>query len=243
MEQMHTMERAFPAGNSALLALREDVDAMTKYIKLFQQELLRRHGIDVSDFFEPTGFKTALLPTLRPDLAVLMQPDLFNTDMQKLREVIDGSIDEGWSNEVEKLLNIPLEIRFWRARAWALLERPVFQRVEAFVELAVALYSISSKLLHHDLPVAAREVRLPSTLTSYFRVKGSDDEMRQFLAAAVEYLNIAAEGQIEVPATVIRAMREVERIASIEEQALNPVQQDRLRFYLLQIARLAGENG
>ena len=243
MEQMHTMERAFPAGNSALLALREDVDAMTKYIKLFQQELLRRHGIDVSDFFEPTGFKTALLPTLRPDLAVLMQPDLFNTDMQKLREVIDGSIEQTWSNEVEKLLNIPLEIRFWRARAWALLERPVFQRVEAFVELAVALYSISSKLLHHDLPVAAREVRLPSTLTSYFRVKGSDDEMRQFLAAAVEYLNIAAEGQIEVPATVIRAMREVERIASIEEQALNPVQQDRLRFYLLQIARLAGENG
>jgi hypothetical protein len=91
--------------------------------------------------------------------------------------------------------------------------------------------------------MAAREVRLPSTLTSYFRVTGSDDEMRQFLAAAVEYLNIAAEGQIEVPATVIRAMREVERIASIEEQALNPVQQDRLRFYLLQIARLAGENG
>jgi hypothetical protein len=67
--------------------------------------------------------------------------------------------------------------------------------------------------------------------------------MRQFLAAAVEYLNIAAEGQFEVPATIIRAMREVERIASIEEQALNPVQQDRLRFYLLQIARLAGENG
>lgn len=243
VEPLGAMERAFPAGNSALLALREDVDAMGKYIPLFQQELLRRHGVDVGDFFEPTRFKPALLPTLRPDLAVLMQPDLFNTDLQKLREVIDGPIEPDWAKEVEMLLRIPVEIRFWRGRAWALLERPVFQRVESFVELAVALYSLSSKMPKRELPSGVREVRLPSTLTSYFRGAGSDDEMRQFLAAAVEYLNIAAEGQLEVPATIIRAMKEVERIASIEEQALNPVQQDRLRFYLLQIARLAGENG
>ena len=243
VEHIKVMERAFPAGNSALLALREDLDAMAKYIPLFQQELLRRHGVDVGDFFEGTRFKPVLLPTLRPDLAVLMQPDLFNTEMQRLREVIDGPVEPEWSGRVDALLRIPREIRFWRTRAWALLERPVFQRVESFVELAVALYSISSKMQRRDLPSAVREVRLPSTLTSYFRVTGGDDEMRQFLAAAVEYLNIAAEGQLEVPATIIRAMKEVERIASIEEQALNPVQQDRLRFYLLQIARLAGENG
>jgi hypothetical protein len=38
-------------------------------------------------------------------------------------------------------------------------------------------------------------------------------------------------------------MKEVERIAAIEEQALGGDQQDRLRFYLLQIARITGENG
>jgi len=243
VEHLQILERAFPAGNSALLALREDVDAMAKYIPLFQQELLRRHGIDVVDFFEPAGFKAALLPTLRPDLAVLLQPDLFNTDLQHLRKMIDGSIDQVWLKDVGGLLRIPEEIRFWRSRAWSLLERPVFQRVESFVELAVALFSISSKLQRRDFQLAPRDVRLPSALMSYFRVTRGDDEMRQFLAAAVEYLNIAAEGQLEVPATIIRAMKEVERIASIEEQALNPVQQDRLRFYLLQIARLAGENG
>jgi arylsulfatase A len=51
LRYLNTMERAFPAGNSAFLALREDVDAMSKYLVFFQQELLRRHGIDVSDFF------------------------------------------------------------------------------------------------------------------------------------------------------------------------------------------------
>jgi aspartate/methionine/tyrosine aminotransferase len=242
-EPLHAMERAFPAGNSALLALREDMDAMEKYILLFQQELLRRHGVDVGDFFKEAKFAPSLLPTLRPDLAVLLQPDLFNTDIEKLRDAIEGPIEQSWLDEVRRLLRTPVEIRFWRSRAWALLERPVFQRVEAFVELAVALYSISSKLQRRDLPLSPREVRLPSALTSYFRMAAGDDEMRQFLAAAVEYLNIAAEGQLEVPATIIRAMKEVERIAAIEEQALNATQQDRLRFYLLQIARLAGENG
>jgi len=35
----------------------------------------------------------------------------------------------------------------------------------------------------------------------------------------------------------------VKRIVRIEEQALPPHEQDMLRFYLLQIARAAGENG
>jgi hypothetical protein len=38
-------------------------------------------------------------------------------------------------------------------------------------------------------------------------------------------------------------MKEVEKIAKIEEQALPPEKQKSLRFYMLQIARLAGENG
>ena len=42
---------------------------------------------------------------------------------------------------------------------------------------------------------------------------------------------------------VLRALRDVERIVKIEEQALGPQQQALVRFYMLKIARLCGENG
>jgi hypothetical protein len=70
-----------------------------------------------------------------------------------------------------------------------------------------------------------------------------DDEMRQFLVGAVEYLNAFTEGSIEVPVSIIRALNDVERIALIEESALPAVQQDALRCAVIQIARLAGESG
>lgn len=237
------IERAFPAGNSAFVALREDLDAMRKYIPLFQQELLRRHGIDVSDFFEGVRFIPDLLPTLRPDLAVLLQEDLFNTDPAKLQSSIGEAPDGEWLLAVAGLLEAPARIRRWRRDAWALLEGPVFQRVEAFVELAVALYSLSEKRQAPDLPLSGRVTKIPSRLDSFFRMSRGDDEMSQFLAAAMEYLTIASEGMVEVPANIIRAMKEVERIAAIEEQALPPQEQERLRFYLLQIARITGESG
>ena len=240
---LRAIERAFPAGNSAFLALREDLDAMGKYIPLFQQELLRRHGVDVSDFFEGIRFIPDLLPTLRPDLAVLLQPDFFNTDPERLQKQIGMPIEGGWREAVARLLAAPAEIRRWRSDAWALLESPVFQRVEAFVELAVALYSLSGRKLSPEIPLSGRPAKIPSKLDSFFRMSHADDEMRQFLAAAMEYLTIASEGMVEVPANIIRAMKEVERIAAIEEQALSGDQQDRLRFYLLQIARITGENG
>ena len=240
---LRAIARAFPAGNSALLALREDIDAMAKYLPLFQQELLRRHGIDVGDFFEGARFIPDLLPALRPDIAVLMQPDLFNTDPEALRAMIGRPIETQWLDVVARLLAAPLEIRHWRAQAWALLENPVFQRVEAFVELALSLYSLSAKKAVPDALPGGRAARIPSRLDSFFRMSRGDDEMRQFLAAATEYLAVASEGLVEVPANIIRAMKEVERIASIEEQALSADQQSRLRLYLLQIARITGENG
>ena len=240
---LRSIERAFPAGNSAFLALREDEDAMGKYIPLFQQELLRRHGIDVSEFFEGNRFIPSLLPALRPDLAVLLQPDLFNTDPERLRALAGGEIDPAWLQEIGRLLEAPDRLRAWRADAWALLERPVYQRVEAFVELAVALYGLAAKNHTAERSGPPRSQKISSTLGHFFRMSQADDEMREFLAASMEYLAMASEGMMDVPASIIRAMREVERIAAIEEQALPPVQQDRLRFHLLQIARLSGENG
>ena len=46
-----------------------------------------------------------------------------------------------------------------------------------------------------------------------------------------------------MPISIIRAMNDVERIAQIEESALTPSEVDVIRCSLLQIARLAGENG
>ena len=63
------------------------------------------------------------------------------------------------------------------------------------------------------------------------------------LAAAFDYLTSLSAGMIEVPVAIVRSLQEVELIARIEEQALSPEKQELLRFYMLQIARLAGENG
>jgi hypothetical protein len=67
--------------------------------------------------------------------------------------------------------------------------------------------------------------------------------MRHFLIGAIEYLGSFAEGNIEVLVSIIQAMKEVERIAQIEDSALPPAKQDVIRCCVLQIARLAGENG
>jgi aspartate/methionine/tyrosine aminotransferase len=242
-KSLRAVEKSFPAGNTAMLALREDLDAVAKYIPLFQQELLRRHGVEISDFFEGSRFNPELLPTLRPDLAVLLQADILNTDPAGITGMLKRDVDAAWTREFSALLALPLSIRRWRAQAWALLEQPVLQRVEAFVELAVSLHGIASREGMGEFSLSGRSVRMPSRLDSFFRAARTDDEMRQFLAAATQYLTIASEGLVEVPANIIRAMREVERIARIEEQALSSDQQDRLRCYLLQIARLTGENG
>jgi len=239
---LNRLENSFPAGNSAFLALREDIDSLSKYIILFQRELLRRHGLNVADFFEDDKFIYDLLPTLRPDLAALLQPNLFNTDPEILSAAIKGKIDPEWFEEIKKLLVVPGQVKFWRKKIWNLLEQPVSQRVESFIELATALFSLASNSNTKDLPFAPKKVKLSTDLANFLKMPG-DDNMRQFLAAAFEYLSVVSEGMVEIPINIIRAIKEVERIIKIEEQALTVKQQDLLRFYLLQIARLTNENG
>ncbi len=245
--RLRSLERVFQAGNSALTALREDRDAMGRYLGLLRKELVRRHGLSVPHFFDGDLFQPHLLPTVRPDLAVLLQPDLVNTDEGAFFEVLQGKggqarIDPLWRREVVRLLVLPERIREWRYRAWVLLREPVFSRVSSFVELALALSTLSSRGPGSPPPLPAalqRKVRMATPLGS----NGTEDTMRQFLGAALEYLTDLSRQQIEVPTTVVRALQEVERIMKIEEQALPPREQEQLRFYLLQIARLAGENG
>jgi CMP-N-acetylneuraminic acid synthetase len=128
---------------------------------------------------------------------------------------------------------------------WQLIEKPIRQQVESFVELSMAIHSLASEKQNADLAFTtdpARAMRLGTQVTESLR-DISDDSMRQFLLAAVQYLTQVPEDMSQIPVDVIRALRDVERIVKIEEQALEKKEQNLLRFYLLQIARIAGENG
>ena len=225
-----------------VLALREDSDAMLRFLPLFQQELLRRHGLNVSDFVENGVFIPDLLPTLRPDLAVLMQENLFNTNLDKMLEHANGKIDPDWQKQVTQQLHLPEQVRYWRSVIWDLMGDSIYQRVQSFTELATALNSVSPAR-SPGAAGAARGQKLPSALAGFLRSARVDDEMRQFLVGAVEQLSNITEGSIEVPVSIIRAINDVERIAMIEESAMPAEKQSVLRCCVLQIARLAGENG
>ena len=242
-EFLRSIETAFPAGNSAFVALREDNDALQRYLPLFQQELLRRHGVNVSEFFTNGVFIPDLLPALRPDLAVLLQKDLFNTDIDVLLEQVSGKIADDWRAEVSRLLQVPRQIHYWRSIIWDVIGESIYQRVQSFAELAIALYSFASTRSFSATPSTLRGAKLSPVLAGFFRTARSDDEMRSFLISAIEYLNSVTEGSLEMPVSIIRAMNGVERIAHIEETAFPPEKQDLFRYCILQIARLAGENG
>jgi aspartate/methionine/tyrosine aminotransferase len=242
-EYIRRVETAFPAGNSAFVALREDADSMQRMLPLFQQELIRRHGLDVNDFLDNDIFIQDLLPTLRPDLAVLLQKDLFNTSTDLLLVNSGGVVDDEWKKMVDQLLRLPEQIRFWRSLIWELIGDSIFQRVQSFTELATALYSFSTMRTYGPPPMAARGPKLSAALADFIRSAPVEDEMRQFLVGAVEYLNAFTEGNIEIPVSIIRALNDVDKIAMIEEGSLPENKQDVLRFALLQIARLAGESG
>ena len=242
-EFLRTIETAFPAGNSAFVALREDNDAMQRYLPLFQQELLRCHGVNVSEFFSNGVFIPDILPTLRPDLAVLLQKDLFNTDIDVLLENVSGTIADDWRAEVTRLLQVPQQIHYWRSVIWDVFGESIYQRVKSFTELATALYSFAAIRSFNAAPPAMRGAKLSPVLAGFFRTARADDEMRDFLLGAIEYLSTFTDGNLEMPVSIIRAMNGVERIAHIEESALPPEKQNLFRHCVLQIARLAGDNG
>jgi hypothetical protein len=240
---LKNIEPAFPAGNSAFLALREDNDSLSDFLGLFQQELIRRHGVDVNEFFEDGVFLPELLSTIRPDLAVLLQKNIFNTKIEIFLEGISGSIDSTWKTTIENILGVREQVQFWRSKIWKMLEEPVFQQVRSFTELAIALNSLTSGKPLNAAPASVHSMKLSADLSQFFRAASADDEMRQFLAASLEYLTSLSEGMVEVPVTIVRAMKDVEQIARIEEQALPADKQKLLRYYVLQIARLTGDNG
>ncbi len=239
------LEDVFPAGNSALLTLREDTDALSSYIGLLQKELLKRQGVDTTEFFEGDRIIGRLLPVLRPEIAVLLQPDLFNVEWENLKALCGNRFDPLWKNELVHLLNVPLQVQHLRRQIWKLLYEPIRQQVDSFISLALAVDSLSSGRKSQDSPLIREPgqiMRLGSRIADHLRGVG-DDSLRQFLTAAVEYL-IQTPKQMEgVPLEVLRALQDVEKIVRIEKQALNPEEQKLLRFYALGMARICGENG
>jgi len=82
-EYVRRIEPALPAGNSAFVALREDSGRHAHFPAAHaagtSAQAWRRRG----DFFVEGRIIRDLQPTLRPDLAVLLQPDLFNTNSKR----------------------------------------------------------------------------------------------------------------------------------------------------------------
>jgi len=245
LEYLREMEKAFPAGNSSFLYVREDTDSIAPFIGLFQKEYLRRYGLDIGDFFNGNVFNPDLLPTLRPEIAVLMQENIFNSDLDTFCKGISGKPDENWINQVEDALQIPQKIKLWRKQVWNTLREPIYGQVNSFVELALAISAISQGSGQGLQPVTtdiSEILRLGSHVAKQLRGTG-DDSLRQFLTDVVQLLTQLPGSLTEIPVDIIRALRDVERIVQIEEQVLSGKEQDIERFYLLQIARLTGENG
>jgi len=138
---------------------------------------------------------------------------------------------------------VPRQIHHWRSIIWDVIGDSIYQRVQSFSELATALYAFAATRSFSATPPPLRGAKLSPVLTGFFRTARADDEMRDFLIGAIEYLNSVTEGSVEMPVSIIRAMNGVERIAHIEETALPPEKQDLFRHCILQIARLAGDNG
>ena len=241
---VRAMERKFPAGNSAFVAFREDVDCFHKYVGLFQQELLRRHGVNPSEFFEDDRCVLELLPALRPDIATLLQPDILNVEFDRFSEFLTGRERSGWIEETRRLVEAPARVREERVNMWRILRAPIETQVESFVKISRALYRLSEERAASDgETVAAPELTKLSRRVAQSIGGASDDSMREFLVAATQYFAAVPAETERVPLEVFRALKDVEQIAKIEGQPLAPEEQAAFRFHLLKAARLCGENG
>ncbi len=236
---------AFNTGNSALHALDEDFEYMYEFIPLLQRELIARQGLVPGDYFEKNCFKADLLPFVRPDIAVLLQPDLFNVEMKALVSSFRVVAPKGWLLEMKHLLELPGRIQRWRQKTWDLIGENIFHQVSSFIDLAKALTTLAGSVAGKEAAInlgQSRSSRMINQVNSLLR-GAADDSMRQFLHSVVEYISRLPENNDSLPIDTMRVLHDIKRIIKIDEQLLSQKEQSKLRFYILQMARLAGENG
>ena len=239
------IEPLFSANNSAVIALHEENDAISYLIPLFQKELLRQHGLPVKGFFIGDQVNTDMLLTLRADLAVLLQPDLFNTSPQVFEKINGYDPNSEWTFELIEHLRKPFRVKKWRQRIWDIIEEPILIQTQSFIELATAVYGLSMKhgQLSDAFPSDGNEIsKLGSQVTQLLKGVG-EDTIRQFYIASVEFLTQLPKSMTKIPVEVLKALHNVERIVKIEEQMFTEDDLEVVRYHLLKIARLCGENG
>ncbi|MCB0284343.1 MAG: aminotransferase class I/II-fold pyridoxal phosphate-dependent enzyme, partial [Calditrichaeota bacterium] len=239
------LEPALNTGNSGLHALYEDMEYLEEFVPHLQRELIERQGLNAADFFIENHFKEELLPYFRPDLVVLLQKDLFNTNPDYLLKNLKANPDADWLKRVNILLDLPEKIKNWRGKIWELIGSNIYQQVSSFVDLAKALTTISQKSQFAESTISlgqSKSNRLVNQINTLLR-GAADDSMRQLLYSVVEFISRLPEDSVQIPIDTMRALQDIERIIKIDELLLSNKEQSRLRYYILQIARLAGENG
>jgi len=234
------IEKAFPPGNSSLYALGEDISFLNSSIKLFQKELIRRHGLNVSDFFENDEFNPELYRFLRPDIAVIMQKNLFNDDFDSFYREALFKINNEQLKRIKKIFEIRNRTAYLRSKIWEIIEEPIISRVKSFCDLALALWELTSKNEKLDFSLDIKKANLKNQKAFSM---AADENMRQFFADAFKYLNYVYETSAEMPIQVAKALKEAEKLIKLDQMPINEEKQNFLRYYLIQMGRLTGFNG
>lgn len=238
------LEKTFKSGNSALHALFEDMEYMYEFIPYLQKALIAQQGLAPAEFFVGSEFKTNLLPYFRPDLAVLLQKDLFNTDISKLGLDLK-KINTSWLAKVKRQLVLPNKLKLWREEVWKLIENKIFQQVSSFVDLALALTTLAQKSENGSMNInmaGSKKNKLAGQVNTM--LSGSaDDSMRNFLYSVVEYVSSLPQDKAQLPIDTLRVLHDIERIVKIDAQPLSIKEQSKLNYFILQMARIAKENG
>ncbi len=245
LKYLRLLEPTFPPGNSSLKTIYEEQRVLSDFIPYLQAELMRRNGL--GKLSRPTNGKGPLsgaaLQAIRPDLAVLLQKDIFNSDM---KTIFDGAFTASSLSEFSRELHRRRQIQATQAEIWNFLEEPIGEQVKSFFELARAIKSLRSegKISVPKLNVVSRsQVSRLGAEVNRMLLDIADDSMRQFLIAAVQYLLYLPETLEDIPEAVLIALRDVQKILSLDDQALSPADQKYLQFLFIRIARVAGESG
>ena len=141
---------------------------------------------------------------------------------------------------------VPQQIQHWRRQAWQLLCDPVYDQIQSFNKLAFALTALTGSQPAHaaNTPLTAPEqLQQVARLVQKGLTAEKDEQLKSFLESSLSLLMELRQENRLVPIGVVRVLRDLDRIVRIEQQPLTPTQQRELNFYILQMARLAGENG